>query len=185
MKVMATREEPGSFEHIASGNVTLLHRCPVCGAMHMVSPVRAQFAYGRQLACGVDCEAERRRRMRAAYRLTGLPSVASPRLVSSQETPAACSEALNTQGPGALGRMNDNEPRISLCVTVEAVDVFRVRRAVFQSAPESVKVLKAVPVAHSSKVRLYVSMKASALDAMRSAIIRAVSAGEFGLVGRA
>jgi hypothetical protein len=81
--------------------------------------------------------------------------------------------------------MNDNEPRISLCVTVEAVDVFRVRRAVFQSAPESVKVMKAVPVAHSSKVRLYVSMKAGALDAMRSAIIRAVPAGEFGLVGRA
>jgi hypothetical protein len=185
MKVMATRDEPGTFERIVSGNVTLLHRCPVCGITHEVSPVRAQFAYGRQLACSLDCESERRRRMRAAYRLTGLPSVPGPKLVSSRETPAVCGEALNTEGPGGRGRMNEVEPRISLCVTVEGADVLSVRRAVFQSVPESVRALKAVPVPHSSKVRLYVSMKASTLDAIRSAIIRAVPAGEFGRVGRA
>jgi len=41
-----------------------------CGVMHEVSPVRAQFAYGRQLACSCDCEAGRRRRRRARYRLS-------------------------------------------------------------------------------------------------------------------
>lgn len=44
------------------------HQCPVCGVMHEVSAIRAQFAYGRQLACGCDCEAERRRRRRRLTR---------------------------------------------------------------------------------------------------------------------
>jgi len=46
-----------------------LHRCPICGAAREVPPERAQFAYGRQLTCSPDCEAERRRRSRAPYRL--------------------------------------------------------------------------------------------------------------------
>jgi hypothetical protein len=43
------------------------HLCPICGASHAVSPVRARFAYGRQLACSGDCEAERRKRRRDRY----------------------------------------------------------------------------------------------------------------------
>ena len=43
------------------------HICPVCGASHAVSEIRARFAYGRQLACRADCEAERRRRRRERY----------------------------------------------------------------------------------------------------------------------
>jgi hypothetical protein len=46
----------------------MVHQCPVCGVLHAVSAVRAQFAYGRQLACSCDCEAERRRRLRALFR---------------------------------------------------------------------------------------------------------------------
>jgi hypothetical protein len=48
--------------------VMVRHQCPVCGVRHEVSAVRAQFAYGRQLACSCDCEAERRRRLRASFR---------------------------------------------------------------------------------------------------------------------
>lgn len=57
-----------------------VHICPVCGVAHDVSPVRAQFAYGRQLTCNPDCEAERRRRLRAHHRrLAGLrPESARP-----------------------------------------------------------------------------------------------------------
>lgn len=44
------------------------HRCPVCAKTHLVKAVRAELAYGRQLCCSPDCEAERRRRARAPYR---------------------------------------------------------------------------------------------------------------------
>jgi hypothetical protein len=46
------------------------HHCPICGASRWVTPGRAYFAYGRQLCCGPDCEAERRRRERAPFRRT-------------------------------------------------------------------------------------------------------------------
>ena len=69
MKAMKSRKEPSSFESNSSEKATPLHRCPVCGTVHEVSAARAQFAYGRQLACGPDCEAVRRRRSRGSYRL--------------------------------------------------------------------------------------------------------------------
>jgi hypothetical protein len=57
--------EPPERKHV--------HRCPVCGAPHEVKPVRAEMAYGRQLSCSPDCEAERRRRLRAPYRVVSGP----------------------------------------------------------------------------------------------------------------
>lgn len=56
---------PDSLEPPAS---RLVHRCPVCGVLHTVRPARAEVAYGRQLACSPECEAERRRRARAPYK---------------------------------------------------------------------------------------------------------------------
>jgi hypothetical protein len=50
-----------------------LHCWPVCGALRPVRHARAQFAYGRQLTCGPDCETERRRRSRAHYRFPSGP----------------------------------------------------------------------------------------------------------------
>jgi hypothetical protein len=40
------------------------HTCPVCGRRHAVREARAEVAYGRQLTCSPECEAERRRRRR-------------------------------------------------------------------------------------------------------------------------
>jgi hypothetical protein len=51
------------------GLAKLIHRCPVCGLEHAVSPGRAELAYGRQLCCSPDCEGERRRHSRAPYRV--------------------------------------------------------------------------------------------------------------------
>src|SRR5450759_2902296 len=73
MKTMKSRKEPSPFESYSSEKATLLHRCPVCGTVHEVSAARARFAYGRQLACSPDCEAERRRRNRASYRFATSP----------------------------------------------------------------------------------------------------------------
>jgi len=55
---------------VADAQGLIEHHCPICGALRWVTPGRAAFAYGRQLCCGPDCEAERRRRERAPYRLT-------------------------------------------------------------------------------------------------------------------
>jgi hypothetical protein len=48
-------------------NVLVMHRCPVCGRSHGVTPARASVAYGRQLTCGPDCESVRRRAMRSEH----------------------------------------------------------------------------------------------------------------------
>jgi len=79
--------------------------------------------------------------------------------------------------PALPGR---DEPQISLCVIVEAAEMFHVRRAVFQAGGQSVQIIKGLPMPHSSKVRLYITMKAGALDQIRNAVMAAISAGEFG-----
>ena len=66
MKTMKLHKEPRSFKSYHSGKDTQLHECPLCDTVHEVSAVRAQFAYGRQFACSLDCEAERRRLIRAS-----------------------------------------------------------------------------------------------------------------------
>jgi len=64
-----------------SAVATVEHICPVCHAQHQVSTVRAQMAYGRQLCCGPECEAGRRRAQRTAMK--GKHAVADVPAVSS------------------------------------------------------------------------------------------------------
>jgi len=182
MKVMKLLRERSSLKRYLAGHAALLHRCPVCRKEHEVSAVRAEFAYGRQLACGPDCEAERRRRARAGYRGATLRAMGKIRLVTDQQMPAGCRDERDSQRRGALPLVGGAEPKVTLCVTLESVDALRVRREVFQSVGGAVELLKAAPVPHSSKVRLFVSTKASALDALRGAIMRAVPRGEFGRI---
>ena len=210
MKTMKSRKEPIPFESNSLEKATLLHRCPVCGTLHEVSAARAQFAYGRQLACSPDCEAERRRRNRASYGLVrtpvpgnvsaetgaGRPSPAGGRPMSLKLTTPGCepsSAALKT----AVGARDDRDSRQStlrlvdsgdhkavLSVTVESTDVLRVRRAIFQAGGGSVGILKTAPVPHSSRVRVFIGMKLGVLDSIMTAIMRSVGACEFGRVAR-
>jgi hypothetical protein len=225
MKTMRSRREPSSFEAYASAKATLLHRCPVCGTVHEVSTVRAQFAYGRQLACSPDCEAERRRRSRASYRLAttrvtsnvfpGSLSIASwPSPAGGKPTPfklmisdcAPSSAVYKTAGEASpeggraavLGDRNAcdspnqrtrrfapaGEHKAVISVTVESSDVLRVRRAIFQAGGESIGILKAAPVPHSTRVRVFIDMKLAALESIMTAIMRSVTACEFGRVAR-
>ena len=219
MNTMKSHKETGSFERSLTA---LQHRCPACGTVHEVSAARAQFAYGRQLACSPDCEAVRRRGSRASYRLrlapacdsafakpdAGHPSLAGVAPMSPKLATVACepySVGLKIAGdasPVGLctkmveGRddrsccqrtrrfVGSSEQKAVLSVTVDAVDTLRVRRAIFQAGGQSLAILKAVPVAHSSKVRLFVGMRADALELVRSAVMRSVTAGEFGRVTR-
>ena len=186
MKTMISRKEPSSFESYSSERATLLHRCPVCATVHEVSAARAQFAYGRQLACGPDCEAERRRRSRASYRRapTALKTAENGRAVGS------CTMAVNDRDERDFHRqrtlrlVGSGDQKAALSVTVESTDVLRVRRAIFQAGGGSVGILKATPLPHSSRVRVFIGMKLGALESIMTAIMRSVTACEFGRVAR-
>lgn len=194
MKTMRSRKEPSSFESYTPEKTTLLHRCPVCATLHEVSAARAQFAYGMQLACSPDCEAERRRRSRASYRLAPTPAGGRPMSLKLM-TPGY--EPSSTASKTAVGNRNDHDSRQStlrlvgsgdhkavLSVTVESTDVLRVRRAIFQTGGGSVGILKTAPVPHSSRVRVFIGMKLGVLESIMTAIMRSVGACEFGRVAR-
>jgi hypothetical protein len=199
METMRSRREPSSFKSYPAEKVPLRHRCPVCRTLHEVSPARSQFAYGRQLACSPDCEAERRRRNRAMYRVMRLQGSGNPHikpnavLTSVQDTGTTARFSTTGEGPN-----NPNSPRhhnplrlvpagehkAVISATVESTDVLHVRRAIFQAAGESVGILKTAPVPHSSRVRVFIDMKLDALDSIMTAIMRSVAACEFGRVVR-
>jgi hypothetical protein len=211
MKTMKSRKEPSPFESYSSEKATLLHRCPVCGTVHEVSAARARFAYGRQLACSPDCEAERRRRNRASYRFAtspvsgnafvetgaGCPSSDGGGPISLKLMTPGCepsSTALktavgdrddrNSRRQSTLRLVGSDDHKAALSVTVESTDVLRVRRAIFEAGGESVGILKAAPIPHSSRVRVFISMRLGALESIMTAIMRSVTACEFGRVAR-
>jgi hypothetical protein len=170
VKTMRSRKETSLFESYSLENATLLHRCPVCGTQHEVSAARAQFAYGRQLACNPDCEAERRRRNRASYGIV-------PATVVGDRDDRDCRYS-------TLRLVGSGDHKAVLSVTVESTDVLRVRRAIFQTGGESVGILKATPVPHSSRIRMFIGMKHVVLESIMIAIMRSVDVCEFGRVAR-
>lgn len=75
------------------------------------------------------------------------------------------------------------EQKVLLSVTVESSELPRVRAAL-KAAGDAVGVMTVTPVPKSAMVRLLLSAKASALDALQAAIARAVSAGGFARILR-
>lgn len=182
MRALKSHAVAGS-RGVAFGSPLQLHQCPVCGETHEVTAVRAQLAYGRQLCCSPDCEVERRFRMRATPVTRRLPVVNDSEAAVAKRMPlargavvaAADSAAVTAIGRGAT---------VMLPVTLETVDVPRVRRAIFLASHASVDQLEVVPVPRSTKVRLNLRIRAAALDAITGVIMHAVPAGEFGRLGR-
>ncbi len=166
MNTMSSRKESEPSDSAFPAPNTLRHQCPVCSRLHYVSTVRAQFAYGRQLACSPDCEAERRRHSRAAYRRPHTPVPAQP------------------GSHGTLHLVGAHDQQAALCVTVESTEVLCVRKAVFRSGGKSVGILRVAPVPHSSRVRLFVGTTANTVEMIMLAIMHAVSACEFGRITR-
>jgi hypothetical protein len=68
----------------------------------------------------------------------------------------------------------------SLSVTVESSQLLRVRRAIVQSGCEPVGIVKAVPLAGGTKVRLLIALRPESVQRVMDSIMRSVSAGEFG-----
>ena len=223
MNVLRSSKEPEPSAFYRSEQAPLCHECPVCGTVHEVSVVRGQFAYGRQLSCSPDCEAERRRRSRAAYRRTPTlvrsNAVAKPFSIPRGPAPAAEkptslklmisesafsgvsmkagtdaeSNRAMADGIGKVGESANSRTRLTVpagehkavvSAIVESADVLQVRRAIFQTGGESVGILKTAPVPRSTKVRVFIGMKLDALDAIMTAIMRSVTACEFGRVVR-
>jgi hypothetical protein len=223
MSTLRAYQEPDPFESHRTEKGPLFHQCPVCNTDHEVTPVRAQFAYGRQLSCSPDCEAERRRRSRAAYRRaltlvrTDAPAISRPlgtsarlvdekslqlKLMISESAPAGaflkapgdteanCTVTAEDREFSGSARQHSRhaatagEHKAVVTAIVESADVLQVRSAIFQTGGDSVDILKTAPVPHSSKVRVFICMKLGALDSIMTAIMRSVSACEFGRVVR-
>ncbi len=186
METMRSYKEPSSFETYTPEKPTLRHRCPACGTLHEVSAARAQFAYGRQLACSPDCEAERRRRNRASYRLASalVSGNAWAQTGAGRRSPAGDRDELDSRRESALRLVGSGDHKAVISVTVESSDVLRVRRAIFQTGGGSVGILKTAPVPHSSRVRVFIGMKPGVLEPIMTAIMRSVTACEFGRVAR-
>jgi hypothetical protein len=223
MSTLRAYQEPDPFESRRAEKGPLFHQCPVCSTVHEVTAVRAQFAYGGQLSCSPDCEAERRRRSRAAYRRaltlvrTDSPATSRPpgtshrpadekslqlKLLISESAPAGallkapgdadgnCTVTAEDCKSSDSARQHSRhaatagEHKAVVTAIVESADVLQLRRAIFQAGGESVSVLKTAPVPHSSKVRVFIGMKLGALDPVMTAIMRSVTACEFGRVVR-
>jgi hypothetical protein len=68
----------------------------------------------------------------------------------------------------------------SLSVTVESSQLLQVRRAIVKSGCAPVGIVKAVPLAGGTRVRLLIALRPESLQPVMDAIMRCVGAGEFG-----
>jgi hypothetical protein len=68
----------------------------------------------------------------------------------------------------------------SLSVTVKTSHLLQVRRAIVQSGIERIGIVKAVPLACGTRVRLLVAVPPQSVEALMDFIMRAVDSGEFG-----
>src|SRR5476649_2554769 len=68
----------------------------------------------------------------------------------------------------------------SLSVTVESSQLLQVRRAIVKSGCTPVGIVKAVPLAGGTKVRLLIALRPEFLQPVMDSIMQSVGAGEFG-----
>lgn len=118
------------------------------------------------------------------------PSFAALKTAEEARSVGGCTTAdggrddLDSRRQSTLRLVPSGEQKAVISVTVESIDVLRVRRAVFQSGGKSVGVLKVAPVPHSSRVRVFIGMKLGAVESIMTAIMRSVTACEFGRIAR-
>jgi hypothetical protein len=68
----------------------------------------------------------------------------------------------------------------SLSVTVESSQLLKVRRAIVQCGCKPIGIVKAVPLAGGTKVRLLIALRPEFVHPVMDSIMRCVGAGEFG-----
>jgi len=68
----------------------------------------------------------------------------------------------------------------SLSVTVESSQLLKVRRAIVQCGCKPIGIVKAVPLAGGTKVRLLIALRPEFVHPVMDSIMRSVGAGEFG-----
>src|SRR5476649_2907995 len=68
----------------------------------------------------------------------------------------------------------------SLSVTVEISQLLQVRRAIVQCGCKPIGIVKAVPLAGGTKVRLLIALRPEFVATVMDSIMRSVGAGEFG-----
>jgi hypothetical protein len=68
----------------------------------------------------------------------------------------------------------------SLSVTVESSQLLQVRRAIVQCGCKPIGIVRAVPLAGGTKVRLLIALRPEFVAPVMDSIMRSVGAGEFG-----
>ena len=68
----------------------------------------------------------------------------------------------------------------SLSVTMESSQLLQVRRAIVKSGCAPIGIVKAVPLAGGTKVRLLIALRPEFVQPVMDSIMRCVGSGEFG-----
>ena len=72
--------------------------------------------------------------------------------------------------------------RVMLTLTVDESEWARARATIIRSAGSDIEVLRVVPVARTSDLRIHIGLESNALDETMSRIMRSFKAAEFGPV---
>jgi len=73
-----------------------------------------------------------------------------------------------------------HDPDGSISVTVDTSQLLRVRQAIVQSGCKPVGIVRAVPLAGGTKVRLLLALPPEHVEPVMDSIMRRVGAGQFG-----
>jgi hypothetical protein len=87
--------------------------------------------------------------------------------------------ALGNVAPSTYRIRQSREVDGSLSVTVETSQLLQVRRAIVQSGCTPVGIVRAVPLACGTKVRLLIAVRPEYVHKVMDSIMRTVAAGEF------
>jgi hypothetical protein len=72
--------------------------------------------------------------------------------------------------------------RVTLTLTVDQAEWARARAIIMRGGGSDIEVLRVVPVARTSELRIQIGLESDALDATMSRIMRSLKAAEFGPV---
>jgi hypothetical protein len=102
-----------------------------------------------------------------------------------------CSDSCSSQehrSSGSLHRIEgqyvptSGTRRVMLTLTVDESEWARARATIMRSGGSDIEVLRVVPVARTSDLRIHIGLESRVLDATMSRIMRSLKAAEFGPV---
>jgi hypothetical protein len=109
-----------------------------------------------------------------AWRFSSLPR-AVPR---TTQTPASPPASPLLQHQQALPNQNE----CMMCITVEAASVAELRRVIVSTCGDLMSYMRVKPVEHASKMKFWLCLSKTSIDAVIGNIMRALPQAEFGRI---